>query len=127
DIQTGQNNSINMTSWATTEQSIKNFVYDKSISSDDTLSRSAKEDRYRERLNRFIKNLYQNDIIDEEYALALAESNIAKGKVFDNITEVADSLQTYEFEFKSVLDQPSLKYNHEIQTISQDVNKLLYE
>src|SRR5699024_1804417 len=24
-------------------------------------------------------------------------------------------------------DQPSLKYNHEIQTISQDVNKLLYE
>lgn len=125
DYTTNREHTLNMTSQATTLQSIERYVYD--IKNREDLAPDVRQDRYRERLNLYIKNLRANDVINDKLANNLIELNTNSASVHNAMMEISAILQNSDINFNSRIKQTSLGFNEAIQSLDQDTNRLMFE
>ncbi|CDQ41807.1 hypothetical protein [Virgibacillus salexigens] len=117
--------TLNMTNTESVEQSIKNYVYSRDISGSD-LDKDLKEDRYRERMNRFIKNLNNNKVINNNIAGNLTDINNESSTVHNAIVQISDILQHSNIKFDQSVKQTSLGYNSAVQQLNNETNELMF-
>ena len=127
DFNTNTKHSLDMSSWSSTEQSISRYVYSRDISQNGDLTPELREDRYRERMNQFLKTLQGNDVINENTANELINVNNQSATVRNAIIEATDILQSKVFDFDSTVQQTSLGYNNAIQQMDLATNEIMFQ
>lgn len=118
--------TINLDTMETAEDSIKRYVYSKNVSNRD-LPKSAKENLYRERLNRMVKQMSQQGVIDSDMDELFRETNAETNRVSNTITMIANRMYEHKFAFETSREQTSLSQNKALELVTSDFNKTFME
>jgi hypothetical protein len=123
DYKTDNSHSINMESLESTRKDINRFVYASEIKNSNVSPRQ-REDRYRERVSRMIRNMATDGVIDGEMANNLMEINKSNEKVHNTITLITNELMQGNLKFNETREQVSLAQNKALSYVTDDINFL---